>query len=167
MSELGISHLETVLLSVPESQRSWEGIEPLWRTLEELAGKEKVFTLGTADLDKLTLEQVYKEALVCTFSNFQIQAWRYKLVYSLRVFVISCHSFQLTDHEIKLFSATSNVIILYLGDNGVKVDSLLKHCLPQSGRHDLKCALKGESCASMGLWWQNSLLPEFKIILHL
>ena len=37
---------------------------PLWKSLEMCVSKEQIFTLGLADLDKATLEQLYNEAKV-------------------------------------------------------------------------------------------------------
>ncbi len=64
MSELDVSTIETVLLSVPEKQRNMDVIKPVWQTLESLVAEEKVFSLGTCDLDKNQLEELYSLAKV-------------------------------------------------------------------------------------------------------
>ena len=63
-SELGISSIETVLVSLPKGKNDLVNIQPIWTELEELVDQEKVFSLGTSDLDRDTLEELYNWAKV-------------------------------------------------------------------------------------------------------
>lgn len=64
MSELEVSSLETVILSVPQQHRKLEDLQTVWRALEELVESEKVFSLGISDLSTTQLEELYNWALV-------------------------------------------------------------------------------------------------------
>lgn len=70
MSELEVSSLETVILSVPQQHRKLEDLQTVWRALEELVESEKVFSLGISDLSTTQLEELYNWALVRVAENF-------------------------------------------------------------------------------------------------
>ena len=64
MGELNVSFIETVILSVPEDQRSLEHMLPLWSALEDHVSQQHVYSLGISDLSKLQLEELYNWATV-------------------------------------------------------------------------------------------------------
>eukprot|EP00918_Siedleckia_nematoides_P034763 GHVU01075563.1.p1 GENE.GHVU01075563.1~~GHVU01075563.1.p1 ORF type:complete len:289 (+),score=44.68 GHVU01075563.1:49-867(+) len=64
MQKLEVSHIETVLLSVPDSLKDLDRILSLWQRLEQLVSEEKVFSIGVCDLNKQQLQQLYDMAQV-------------------------------------------------------------------------------------------------------
>ena len=64
LTDLGIGHIETVLLAFSEKRRSLETLQASWLTLERLHKCFKVFSLGVADLNKTQLEGLYSWAEV-------------------------------------------------------------------------------------------------------
>ena len=64
LDELGISYLETVLLSVPEGQEDLASVRPLWEALETMVHGDKVLSLGVAEFSKDQLEALYEWAQV-------------------------------------------------------------------------------------------------------
>ena len=63
-AELGVQHLEKVLLSLPYKQWSFDDLQRVWEKLENLVKCEKIYSIGVADLDKSQLEQLYEWATV-------------------------------------------------------------------------------------------------------
>jgi diketogulonate reductase-like aldo/keto reductase len=64
LEELGITYLETVLLSVPEGQEDVASVRPLWEALESMVHGDKVLSLGVAEFSKDQLEALYEWAAV-------------------------------------------------------------------------------------------------------
>ncbi|KAK2175732.1 hypothetical protein NP493_711g01021 [Ridgeia piscesae] len=64
LTDLGIGHIETVLLAFAEKRRNLETLQASWLTLERLHKCFKVFSLGVADLNKTQLEGLYSWAEV-------------------------------------------------------------------------------------------------------
>ena len=68
MTELGVSFVETVLLSLSmfetEEEITVDLIRPYWQVLEDLVGQERILSIGIADLDKKKLEELYDWAKV-------------------------------------------------------------------------------------------------------
>ncbi|KAK3740053.1 hypothetical protein QZH41_016330 [Actinostola sp. cb2023] len=68
MCELGVDSIETLLISIPESQdkpdASFEGLKMLWEEMEELFDSGYASALGTCDLDKEMLEKLYNWARI-------------------------------------------------------------------------------------------------------
>ena len=64
MCELGVTSIDTVMISLPKEHRSMETLQVLWNILEQLVEEEKVFTLGVSDLDKTELEELHSLANV-------------------------------------------------------------------------------------------------------
>lgn len=64
LTDLGIGHIETVLLAFSEKRRNFETLQASWLKLERLHKCFKVFTLGVADLSKAQLEGLYNWAEV-------------------------------------------------------------------------------------------------------
>jgi len=64
MGELNVSFIETVILSVPDDQRSLEHIQPLWLAIEEAVSQQRVYSVGISDLSKVQLEELYNWATV-------------------------------------------------------------------------------------------------------
>ncbi|ELT99711.1 hypothetical protein CAPTEDRAFT_218747 [Capitella teleta] len=58
--DLGTDYIETVILALPERFRNFEDIQKVYQVLEDYVHKEKIFTLGLADLDKDLLEQTFE-----------------------------------------------------------------------------------------------------------
>ncbi|XP_028856154.1 glutamate--cysteine ligase regulatory subunit [Denticeps clupeoides] len=70
---LGVSQLDSVIVAPPplpdgESQ-TLEHLQPLWEELEALVQSSKIAAIGTSDLDKTLLEQLYNWARVKPSSN--------------------------------------------------------------------------------------------------
>ena len=63
-TELGIENLETLLISLPDKHHTLESLQTVWQTLESLVESEKIYSIGTADLDKPQLEELYEWAKV-------------------------------------------------------------------------------------------------------
>ena len=64
LKDLGIGHIETVLLAFSERHSNLDMLQASWLTLESLHKCLKVFTLGVADLNKSQLEDLYNWAEV-------------------------------------------------------------------------------------------------------
>jgi len=64
MGELNVSFIETVILSVPDDQRTLTNIQPLWSALEEYVSLQRIYSLGISDLSKIQLEELYNWASV-------------------------------------------------------------------------------------------------------
>ncbi|KAI0222849.1 Glutamate--cysteine ligase regulatory subunit [Lamellibrachia satsuma] len=64
LTDLGIAHIETVLLAFSEKHRNLDTLQASWVALEKLHKCLKVFTLGVADLNKTQLEELYTWAEV-------------------------------------------------------------------------------------------------------
>ena len=62
--ELNVSFIETVILSVPDDQRTLEHIQPLWSALEDLVAQQRIYSLGISDLSKVQLEELFNWATV-------------------------------------------------------------------------------------------------------
>lgn len=60
MTSLNVSFIETVILSVPEDQRSIESLDPLWSVLEQHVKEVRVYSLGVSDLNKDQLQELYE-----------------------------------------------------------------------------------------------------------
>jgi hypothetical protein len=54
-----------VIIALPEKFRNVNDIQKVYQVLEDYVQKEKVFTLGLADLDKELLEQVFDGFKAC------------------------------------------------------------------------------------------------------
>jgi len=70
MGELNVSFIETVILSVPDDQRSLEHIQPLWLAIEEAVSQQRVYSVGISDLSKVQLEELYNWATVLLTYKF-------------------------------------------------------------------------------------------------
>ena len=64
MSALGVTFIESLILSVPEEHTSLEYLKPLWSTLEEQVEANRVYSLGISDLSKSQLEELFGWAKV-------------------------------------------------------------------------------------------------------
>ena len=64
MCDLGLTFIETLIVSVPDTHHSIEALAPIWKTLEKLVKTDKVYSLGISDLKKDELEQLYETAQV-------------------------------------------------------------------------------------------------------
>ena len=85
-SSLGVAQLDSVIIAPStiedETSLSLEYLQPYWQELETLVENKKIVAIGTSDLDKTLLEQLYVWAQVRT--NFLIVAF-------LRQNFIGCH----------------------------------------------------------------------------
>ncbi|XP_053550013.1 glutamate--cysteine ligase regulatory subunit [Bombina bombina] len=72
-STLGVTQLDSVIIAPPPledgTSLSLEHLQPYWRELESLVQDKKVVAIGTSDLDKPVLEQLYLWAQVKPNSN--------------------------------------------------------------------------------------------------
>ncbi|XP_062412338.1 glutamate--cysteine ligase regulatory subunit isoform X2 [Sardina pilchardus] len=70
---LGVSQLDSVIIAPPPladgDSQTLEHLQPLWAELEGLVHSNKVTAIGTSDLDKALLEQLYNWAQVKPSSN--------------------------------------------------------------------------------------------------
>jgi len=64
MGELNVSFIETVILSVPDDQRTLQHIQPLWSALEQHVTQQHIYSLGISDLSLAQLEELYNWATV-------------------------------------------------------------------------------------------------------
>lgn len=73
-SSLGVAQLDSVIIAPPPiedgANLSLEYLQPYWQELETLVESKKIVAIGTSDLDKTLLEQLYIWAQVRT--NFII-----------------------------------------------------------------------------------------------
>lgn len=67
-SVLGIAQLDSVIIASPPTEDgvnlSLEHLQPYWEELENLVQNKKIVAIGTSDLDKTQLEQLYQWAQV-------------------------------------------------------------------------------------------------------
>ncbi|XP_014455194.1 glutamate--cysteine ligase regulatory subunit [Alligator mississippiensis] len=72
-SALGVAQLDSVIIASPPIEDginlSLEYLQPYWQELENLVQNEKIVAIGTSDLDKTLLEQLYLWAQVKPSSN--------------------------------------------------------------------------------------------------
>ncbi|NWU92034.1 GSH0 ligase, partial [Upupa epops] len=72
-SALGVAQLDSVIIAPPPVEDgttlSLEYLQPYWQELENLVQNKKVVAIGTSDLDKTLLEQLYLWARVKPSSN--------------------------------------------------------------------------------------------------
>ncbi|XP_006005672.1 glutamate--cysteine ligase regulatory subunit [Latimeria chalumnae] len=72
-SALGVTHLDSVIIASPPLQDgvslSLEYLQPYWEELEGLVQSKQITAIGTSDLDKVVLEQLYQWAQVKPNSN--------------------------------------------------------------------------------------------------
>ncbi|XP_041277253.1 glutamate--cysteine ligase regulatory subunit isoform X2 [Onychostruthus taczanowskii] len=72
-SALGIAQLDSVIIVPPPvedgTNLSLEYLQPYWKELENLVQNKKIVAIGTSDLDKTLLEQLYLWAQVKPSSN--------------------------------------------------------------------------------------------------
>uniref|UniRef100_A0A673KBC3 Glutamate--cysteine ligase regulatory subunit n=1 Tax=Sinocyclocheilus rhinocerous TaxID=307959 RepID=A0A673KBC3_9TELE len=70
---LGVSQLDSVIIApppLPEGEaQTLTHLQPLWEELESLVQSQKIAAIGTSDLDKTLLEQLYNWAQVKPSSN--------------------------------------------------------------------------------------------------
>ncbi|KAM8873908.1 glutamate--cysteine ligase regulatory subunit isoform 2-T2 [Spinachia spinachia] len=70
---LAVSQLDSVIIAPPwpvdGESRSLAHLQPSWKELEALVGSQKIAAIGTSDLDKDLLEQLYNWAQVKPSSN--------------------------------------------------------------------------------------------------
>lgn len=70
---LGVSQLDSAIIAPPPlpdgDTQTLEHLQPLWAELEGLVRSNKVIAIGTSDLDKTLLEQLYNWAQVKPSSN--------------------------------------------------------------------------------------------------
>lgn len=63
-----MSQLDSVIIAPPalpeEESQTLANLQPAWRELEGLVQSHKIATIGTSDLDKELLEQLYNWAQV-------------------------------------------------------------------------------------------------------
>jgi len=64
MGELNVLFIETVILSVPDDQRTLDNIQPLWSALEDYVSQQRIYSLGISDLSQIQLEELYNWASV-------------------------------------------------------------------------------------------------------
>ncbi|XP_051524168.1 glutamate--cysteine ligase regulatory subunit-like isoform X2 [Myxocyprinus asiaticus] len=71
--DMGVSQLDSVIIappSLPEGEaQTLAHLQPLWEELEGLVHSQKIAAIGTSDLDKTLLEQLYNWAQVKPSSN--------------------------------------------------------------------------------------------------
>ncbi|KAL7984893.1 hypothetical protein Chor_003463 [Crotalus horridus] len=72
-SALGVEQLDSVIISPPPMEDginfSLEYLQPYWAELENLVQNKKIVAIGTSDLDKTLLEQLFRWAQVKPSSN--------------------------------------------------------------------------------------------------
>ncbi|KAM4659080.1 glutamate--cysteine ligase regulatory subunit isoform 13-T14 [Amazona ochrocephala] len=72
-SALGVAQLDSVIIAPPPVEDgtsfSLEYLQPYWQELENLVQNNKIVAIGTSDLDKTLLEQLYLWAQVKPSSN--------------------------------------------------------------------------------------------------
>ncbi|KGL78251.1 Glutamate--cysteine ligase regulatory subunit, partial [Tinamus guttatus] len=72
-SALGVAQLDSVIIAPPPIEDgislSLEYLQPYWQELENLVQNKKIVAIGTSDLDKVLLEQLYLWAQVKPSSN--------------------------------------------------------------------------------------------------
>uniref|UniRef100_A0A8C6YSR7 Glutamate--cysteine ligase regulatory subunit n=1 Tax=Nothoprocta perdicaria TaxID=30464 RepID=A0A8C6YSR7_NOTPE len=72
-SALGVAQLDSVIIAPPPVEDgislSLEYLQPYWQELENLVQSKKIVAIGTSDLDKVLLEQLYLWAQVKPSSN--------------------------------------------------------------------------------------------------
>lgn len=72
-SSLGVAQLDSVIIAPSaiedETSLSLEYLQPYWQELETLVENKKIVAIGTSDLDKTLLEQLYVWAQVKPSSN--------------------------------------------------------------------------------------------------
>ncbi|XP_071666521.1 glutamate--cysteine ligase regulatory subunit isoform X2 [Patagioenas fasciata] len=72
-SALGVAQLDSVIIAPPPvedgNSLSLEYLQPYWQELENLVQNRKIVAIGTSDLDKTLLEQLYLWAQVKPSSN--------------------------------------------------------------------------------------------------
>nr|XP_009939477.1 PREDICTED: glutamate--cysteine ligase regulatory subunit [Opisthocomus hoazin] len=72
-SALGVAQLDSVIIAPPPiedgTSLSVEYLQPYWQELENLVENKKIVAIGTSDLDKTLLEQLYLWAQVKPSSN--------------------------------------------------------------------------------------------------
>uniref|UniRef100_A0A8B9DQ70 Glutamate--cysteine ligase regulatory subunit n=1 Tax=Anser cygnoides TaxID=8845 RepID=A0A8B9DQ70_ANSCY len=72
-SALGVAQLDSVIIAPPPiedgTSLSLEYLQPYWQELETLVQNKKIVAIGTSDLDKTLLEQLYVWAQVKPSSN--------------------------------------------------------------------------------------------------
>ncbi|XP_065597849.1 glutamate--cysteine ligase regulatory subunit [Cyrtonyx montezumae] len=72
-SSLGVAQLDSVIIAPPPiedgTSLSLEYLQPYWQELETLVENKKIVAIGTSDLDKTLLEQLYVWAKVKPSSN--------------------------------------------------------------------------------------------------
>lgn len=72
-SLLGVSQLDSVIIAPPPlldgEVQTLTHLQPLWEELESLVHSQKIAAIGTSDLDKCLLEQLYNWAQVKPSSN--------------------------------------------------------------------------------------------------
>ncbi|NXS10353.1 GSH0 ligase, partial [Neodrepanis coruscans] len=72
-SALGVAQLDSVIIAPPPiedgTSLSLEYLQPYWQELENLVQNKKIVAIGTSDLDKTLLEQLYLWAQVKPSSN--------------------------------------------------------------------------------------------------
>lgn len=89
-SALGVAQLDSVIIAPPPiedgTSLSLEYLQPYWQELETLVQNKKIVAIGTSDLDKTLLEQLYVWAQVRT--NFLFVAFLRQINYCL----VGCHT---------------------------------------------------------------------------
>uniref|UniRef100_A0A8C3WEU2 Glutamate--cysteine ligase regulatory subunit n=1 Tax=Catagonus wagneri TaxID=51154 RepID=A0A8C3WEU2_9CETA len=72
-SVLGVAQLDSVIIASPPIEDgvhlSLEHLQPYWEELQDLVQSKKIVAIGTSDLDKTQLEQLYQWAQVKPNSN--------------------------------------------------------------------------------------------------
>lgn len=72
-SVLGVAQLDSVIIASPPTEDgvnlSLEHLQPYWEELQNLVQNKKIVAIGTSDLDKTQLEQLYQWAKVKPNSN--------------------------------------------------------------------------------------------------
>lgn len=67
-SVLGVAQLDSVIIASPPIEDgvnlSLEHLQPYWEELQNLVQSKKIVAIGTSDLDKTQLEQLYQWAQV-------------------------------------------------------------------------------------------------------
>ena len=88
MNELGISSVETLLVSIPAvKDLDFAAFQPVWEAMEALYDNDTVYSLGVCDFNKEQLENLYDWAKVTTFTSLTDVVIDIVLVFMVRVMI--------------------------------------------------------------------------------
>lgn len=122
-SVLGVAQLDSVIIASPPIEDgvnlSLEHLQPYWEELENLVQSKKIVAIGTSDLDKTQLEQLYQWAQVkgvhiltlatlerhpssaCSLWGWllNVRAWRQALSKALGAWSFECNMSNWTEYS--------------------------------------------------------------------